>query len=91
MTEKNIKKTYEYRICILKDSRRIITNGFRNNQEYFTKTTNALADRSQGGEPRRNQKEKLDGSMIRTTAVSLAVRKIPFGIDLRPTSFNKVF
>ncbi len=28
-----------------------------------------------------NQKEKLDGRKVRTTAVSLIVREIPFGID----------
>ena len=28
-----------------------------------------------------NQKEKLDGRKIRTTAVSRTVREIPFGID----------
>ena len=31
--------------------------------------------------PTRNQKEKLDGRKIRTTAVSRTVREIPFGID----------
>ncbi len=53
----------------LEESRRIITNGCRNDQEYNTKTTNAHANRSQGGEPTPNQKEKLDGRMIRTTVV----------------------
>ena len=32
-------------------------------------------------EATRNQKEKLDGRKIRTTAVSRTVREIPFGID----------
>ncbi len=31
--------------------------------------------------PTRNQKEKLDGRKIRTTAVSRTLREIPFGID----------
>ena len=82
MTEKNeLKFSYEYRICILKESRRIITNGCRNDKEYNTKTTNAHANRSQGGEATRNQKEKLDGRKMCTTAVSRTVREIPFGID----------
>jgi hypothetical protein len=72
---------YEYRICILKESRRIITIGCRNDKEYNTKTTNALACRSQGREATTNQKEKLDGRKIRTTAVSRTIREIPFGID----------
>ena len=33
-----------------------------------------------------NQKEKLDGRKIRTTAVSRTVREIPFGIDKRDGS-----
>ena len=65
----------------MKESRRIITNGCRNDKEYSTKTTNAHADRTQGREATRNQKEKLDGRKIRTTAVSRTVREIPFGID----------
>ena len=73
--------SYEYRICILKESRRIITNRCRNSLEYSTKTTHALANRTQGREATRNQKEKLDGRKIRTTAVSRTVREIPFGID----------
>ncbi len=28
-----------------------------------------------------NQKEKLDGRKVRTTAVSRTIREIPFGID----------
>ena len=43
-----IKITYEYRICILEESRQILTNGCRNNKEYITKSTNAHADRTRG-------------------------------------------
>ncbi len=46
-----------------------------------TKFTNAHANRTRVGEATRNQKEKLDGRVIRTTAVSRKVREIPFGID----------
>ena len=51
MTEKNeYKISYESRICILKESRRIITNRCRNDSEYRTKTTNAHVSRTHGGE-----------------------------------------
>ncbi len=73
--------SYESRICILKESRRIIKNRYRNDSYYSTKTTYARADRSQGGEATRNQKEKLDRRKIRTTAVSRTICEIPFGID----------
>jgi len=39
------------------------------------------AYRSHGGEPTPNQKEKLNGRVIRTTVLSRMVREIPFGID----------
>ncbi len=62
MTEEiGYKFSYEYRICILKESRRIITNGCRNNLEYSTKTTNARADRTRGGE-----RYKSEGEIGRT-------------------------
>ena len=49
MTEKNeLKFSYESRICILKESRRIITDRCRNDLEYSAKTTNARADRTRG-------------------------------------------
>ena len=65
----------------MEEIRRIITNRCRNDSEYSTKTTNALADRTHGGEATTNQKEKLDGRKIRTTAVSRTVGEMPFGID----------
>ncbi len=73
--------SYEYRICILEESRRIVANRCRNDLEYSTKNTNALANRTQGREATTNQKEKLDGRKIRITAVSRTIREIPFGID----------
>ncbi len=86
MTEKNeLKFSYEYSICILKESRRIVANRCRNDSEYSTKTTNALANRTHGREPTRNQKEKMDGNVICTTVVSRTVREIPFGIDMVPS------
>jgi hypothetical protein len=88
MTEKiEYKISYEYRICILKESRRNITIGCRNDEEYNTKTTNALADRSRGGEATTNEKEKLDGRVIRTTAASRTIREMPFGIDKTDGSY----
>jgi hypothetical protein len=49
MTEKiHKKKSYEYRICILEESRRITTSRCRSDSEYSTKTTNAHADRTHG-------------------------------------------
>ncbi len=41
--------------------------------------TRSQAARAEANTP--NQKEKLDGRKIRTTAVSRTVREIPFGID----------
>ena len=41
--------------------------------------TRSQAARADAESP--NQKEKLDGRKIRTTAVSRTVREIPFGID----------
>ena len=55
LTEMNEKKSYEYRICILKESRRIITNPCHNDSKYSTKTNNAHADRTHVGEPAPNQ------------------------------------
>ena len=46
--KKEWKFSYEYRICILEESRRISTDRCQNNLEYSTKTTNALVDRSRG-------------------------------------------
>ncbi len=58
MTVKNeLKFLHQFRICILKESRRIITNGCRNSSEYNTKTTNALADRLHGREHDKSEGE----------------------------------
>ena len=82
MTEKNkLKFSYGCRICIVEESRRIITNRCRNESEYSSNTTYADAYRSQGRSPTPNQKEKLDGRVIRTTVVSRTLREILFGID----------
>ncbi len=59
----------------------MITDRCRNVLEYSARTTNANAYRTQGREATRNQKDKLDGRVIHTTAVSRTVREIPFGID----------
>ena len=65
----------------MEENTRIITDRYRNDIEYSAKTTNARADRTHGHSPTKNQKEKLDGRMIRTTVVSRTVREIPFGTD----------
>ena len=58
MTEKNeYKLSYEYRICILEESRRIITNRCRNDSDYSTKTTNAHANRTRVGENTKSEGE----------------------------------
>jgi hypothetical protein len=58
MTEKNkLKFSYGCRICIVEESRRIITNRCRNESEYSTKTTYADAYRTQGREHTKSEGE----------------------------------
>jgi hypothetical protein len=58
MTEKINKNFRTNRICILKESRRIITNRCRNDSEYGTKNTNALAYRSRGRAPNKKSERE---------------------------------
>ncbi len=66
----------------MKESRRIL---LRMDVEKIKNITRKLLTRAQiartDAPPTPNQKEKLDGCKIRTTAVSRTVREIPFGID----------
>ncbi len=81
MAEKNkLIFLFGSRICIVEESRRIITNQCRNKSEYSTKPTYADTYRTQGREHTKSE-EKLDGRVIRTTVVWRTVREIPFGID----------
>ncbi len=52
---------------------------FRIEYENYLRGQKNEIGRAEANTP--NQKEKLDGRKIRTTAVSRTVREIPFGID----------
>ena len=54
-------------MCILEESRRIITNRCRNDLEYGTKTTNAHANRTRAAPISEGE---MDVRVIRSTIVS---------------------